>query len=55
MSTVQTPTYPAPGSEIPDMPDYVVGTCGHRLAASEWRAGFRTCERCPSDDGGDSE
>lgn len=42
-------TYPAPGSEIPDQPGYVVGTCGHRLAASEWRAGFRTCERCGHD------
>lgn len=36
----------APGSVIPDQPGYVVGTCGHRLARSEWRAGFRACERC---------
>lgn len=43
----ETPAYPAPGSEIPGQPGYVVGSCGHRLAASEWRAGFRTCERCP--------
>lgn len=41
--------YPAPGSEIPGQPGYVVGTCGHRVAGSEWRAGFRTCERCPDD------
>jgi hypothetical protein len=41
------PTYPAPGSAIPDMPGYVVGECLHRVAASEWRAGFRQCERCP--------
>ena len=46
-------TYPEPGSEIPDQPGYVVGKCGHRIATSEWRAGFRTCERCPAEqDGG---
>lgn len=45
----EPPAYPAPGSDIPDQPGYVVGRCGHRLAASEWRAGFRTCERCGSD------
>ncbi|WP_165969180.1 hypothetical protein, partial [Actinomadura sp. KC06] len=39
---------PAPGSEIPDQPGYVVGTCGHRVAAQEWRAGLRTCERDPA-------
>jgi len=39
--------YPEPGSGIPDQPGYVVGKCGHRVAASEWRAGFRVCERCP--------
>lgn len=43
-----TPVYPAPGSDIPDQPGFVVGECGHRLAGSEWRAGFRTCERCPT-------
>jgi hypothetical protein len=42
--------YPAPGSEIPGQSGYVVGTCGHRVAGSEWRAGLRTCERCPNDD-----
>lgn len=50
--------YPAPGSEIPGQPGYVVGTCGHRVAGSEWRSGFRTCERCPypkQDDGEVSE
>lgn len=41
--------YPAPGSPIPDQPGFVVGVCKHRVAASEWRAGFRTCERCPGD------
>lgn len=30
------------------IPGYVAGRCGHRVAESEWRAGFRTCERCPS-------
>lgn len=43
-----TPTYPAPGSTIPGEPGYVVGACGHRVAASEYRAGFHECERCPS-------
>lgn len=28
---------------------FVVGHCGHRVAGSEWRAGFRTCEHCPSE------
>lgn len=46
----KTPVYPEPGSEIPGQPGFVVGTCGHRLAGSEWRAGFRTCERCPNED-----
>lgn len=27
---------------------FVVGECGHRVAGSEWRAGYRTCERCPA-------
>lgn len=45
--------YPEPGSEIPPennggQAGYVVGECGHRVARQEWRAGFRTCERCPS-------
>lgn len=26
---------------------YAAGACGHRVALSEWFAGFRTCERCP--------
>ncbi len=25
---------------------FVAGHCGHRVARSEWRAGFRNCERC---------
>ena len=28
------------------VPGYVAGTCGHRVAQSEWKAGFKTCERC---------
>jgi hypothetical protein len=36
-------------AEIPGEPGYVVGTCGHRLAAQEWRAGCRTCELCPDE------
>ncbi|MEU8362360.1 hypothetical protein AB0C27_40710 [Nonomuraea sp. NPDC048882] len=39
--------YPNPGSAIPGQPGYVVGECEHRVAVSEWRAGFRVCERCP--------
>jgi hypothetical protein len=27
----------------------VPAKCGHYIAASEARAGFTTCERCPSD------
>jgi len=30
------------------VPGFVTGLCGHRMAGSEWRAGFRTCERCPA-------
>lgn len=30
------------------MDGYVVGLCGHRVAGTEWRAGLRVCERCPS-------
>jgi excisionase family DNA binding protein len=41
--------YPAPGSDIPGQPGYVVAVCGHRVAGSEWRAGFRACERCPAE------
>lgn len=42
--------YPEPGASIPlelngGMAGYVVGKCGHRVAESEWRAGFRNCER----------
>lgn len=47
-------THPEPGSEIPGQLAYVMGTCGHRVAGSEWRAGFRTCERCPSEGEGAS-
>lgn len=41
--------YPAYGSAIPDQPGYVVGLCTHRVARSEWSAGFRVCERCVDD------
>lgn len=43
-----SPEYPDPGSAIPGQPGFVVATCGHRVAAQEWRAGFRVCERCPA-------
>ncbi|MER7002251.1 hypothetical protein ABT297_04270 [Dactylosporangium sp. NPDC000555] len=29
------------------VPGYIAGRCGHRVVESEWRAGFRVCERCP--------
>jgi hypothetical protein len=29
-----------------ELPGYVVGECGHRVAKSEWEAGYRNCERC---------
>lgn len=41
------PVFPTPGTEVPGRPGYVVGTCGHHVAKQEWRAGLRTCERCP--------
>jgi hypothetical protein len=45
------PVYPQPGAPIPrelndGMAGYVVGDCRHRVAESEWRAGFKNCERC---------
>jgi hypothetical protein len=55
-----TPAWPETDPDAPDdelvpfvgpcgpMPGYVAGRCGHRVAESEWRAGFRTCERCPA-------
>ncbi|MFC9973628.1 hypothetical protein ACFVH6_22305 [Spirillospora sp. NPDC127200] len=43
------PVFPEPGSVIPDQPGFRVGECGHRVAGSEWRAGYRTCERCPAE------
>lgn len=35
--------------EVGEMPGYMAGRCGHRVAQSEWRAGFRVCERCTFD------
>jgi hypothetical protein len=35
------------GEPFPGFEDgYVTGLCAHRVARSEWAAGFRTCERC---------
>ncbi|MET0492892.1 MAG: hypothetical protein ABW000_07140 [Actinoplanes sp.] len=42
-SDVAVPFDPGTGP----VPGYVAGWCGHRVAESEWRAGFRVCERCP--------
>ncbi|MDA8320416.1 MAG: hypothetical protein M0030_11495 [Actinomycetota bacterium] len=35
-----------PGTPFPGRPSCLTGFCGHAVAGSEWRAGFRTCERC---------
>lgn len=35
-----------PGTGI--VAGYVAGTCGHRVARSEWAAGLTSCERCPA-------
>jgi hypothetical protein len=35
-----------PGTPFPGRPGYLTGLDGHAVAASEWRAGFRTCEHC---------
>jgi hypothetical protein len=40
------PGEPIPPERSGGMTGYVAGKCGHRVAASEWRAGFRNCERC---------
>lgn len=34
-----------PGTPFPGRPGYLTGFCGHAVAGTEWRAGFRTCER----------
>ncbi len=49
------PIHPDSGQPFthPDLPATlrgVVGWCGHRVAESEWRAGFRVCERDDEDD-----
>lgn len=33
-----------PGTGV--MAGYVAGFCGHRVAESEWQAGYRVCEAC---------
>ena len=40
------PGDPIPPEQAGGMTGFVVGECGHRVAGSEWRAGFRNCERC---------
>jgi hypothetical protein len=35
------------GEPFPGFGDgYVTGLCGHRVARSEWAAGYRACEHC---------
>jgi hypothetical protein len=36
------------GSPFPGRPGYVTGLCEHAVAGSEWRSGYRNCERCGS-------
>jgi hypothetical protein len=43
---VVKPGDPIPPEQNGGMAGFVVGECGHRVAGSEWRAGFRNCERC---------
>jgi excisionase family DNA binding protein len=41
-----TPGEPFVSEAFGPRPGYVVGTCGHAVAQSEWNAGFKKCERC---------
>jgi hypothetical protein len=41
-----SPGDPIPPERTGGMTGFVAGNCGHRVAASEWGAGFRNCERC---------
>jgi hypothetical protein len=34
------------GTPFPGRPGYVVGTCGHAVAGSEWDHGYCKCEGC---------
>jgi excisionase family DNA binding protein len=43
--TAFIPGEPFVSTERP-RPGFVVGTCRHAVAESEWRAGFKKCERC---------
>jgi hypothetical protein len=49
------PGDPIPPERTGGMTGFVVGECGHRVAGSEWQAGFRTCERCSSSDPDDED
>lgn len=49
------PGDPIPAAWTGGMAGFVVAKCGHRIAGSEWRAGFRVCERCPPDSGDDDD
>ena len=40
------PGDPIPAERTGGMTGFRVGECGHRVAESEWVAGFRNCERC---------
>lgn len=39
------------GEPFPGREGFVTGLCGHAVAGSEWRAGFRTCEHCHATEG----
>ena len=55
LTALDAPVYPAPGAVIPDQPGYRVGECGHRVAGSEWAAGYRVCEHCPAGEWADDD
>lgn len=42
------PGDPIPPEQNGGQAGYVAGECGHRVAGTEWAAGFRNCERCGS-------
>lgn len=34
------------GHPFPGRPGYITGLDGHAVAGSEWKVGYRICERC---------
>jgi hypothetical protein len=50
MTEIELPGVPFHNALTGTLPGFVVGLCGHRVARSEWAAGYRVCERCTHDD-----